>query len=377
MSVPCILCNAALVDDNIADEHVFPNAIGGRLTTRRASCEPCNTKFGDTVDKVLTRDLAYLANAFDVVRDRGEPPVLRTKDEKSGLTLQLTPGKQAAFGPNLAVRRDGDKIGFKLIAPTREEAERLLRVMANVTAPLGEKLVGTTREEGERGFQFSFPLLNAKDSEVLRAIAKIAVVFARARGVDLAADSPAIGFLRGGTPSTIPVAPARGDVLVWRDVPAHPVTHGIALCSPPGSGELWAHVVLFEALEFVVQLSSGGAKDGFHGVYRYSVVDAATEDRNGAWVASAADLHDWLTTPALESTRLANRFEHVRWWLARPREIWLQRATSAGARRFFARTDAGDSQDEAQLAAKHEMDRVLSRYDMVVQSLEVTPRTST
>jgi hypothetical protein len=50
MSMRCIFC---LEERPGSEEHVFPLAIGGRLTTDRV-CEPCNSALGSRVDSALT-----------------------------------------------------------------------------------------------------------------------------------------------------------------------------------------------------------------------------------------------------------------------------------------------------------------------------------
>jgi hypothetical protein len=49
----CIFCLSVIADDRRSVEHVFPEAIGGSLTTN-CVCKPCNDQLGSRVDVALT-----------------------------------------------------------------------------------------------------------------------------------------------------------------------------------------------------------------------------------------------------------------------------------------------------------------------------------
>jgi hypothetical protein len=49
----CIICVSEKRDDEFSDEHVFPEAIGGRIVVRTV-CKPCNDRLGNTIDHCLT-----------------------------------------------------------------------------------------------------------------------------------------------------------------------------------------------------------------------------------------------------------------------------------------------------------------------------------
>jgi len=49
----CIFCGKKLKTSEYADEHVFPDAIGGLLVLKGKVCKPCNDKLGHSVDTHL------------------------------------------------------------------------------------------------------------------------------------------------------------------------------------------------------------------------------------------------------------------------------------------------------------------------------------
>jgi len=52
----CILCMQDKLFDDFADEHVFPEAIGGSLILKGALCASCNSRLGHTVDAELANN---------------------------------------------------------------------------------------------------------------------------------------------------------------------------------------------------------------------------------------------------------------------------------------------------------------------------------
>jgi hypothetical protein len=87
----CLFCGEPLAETNFSKEHIIPNAIGGHLHTKNATCVKCNSKAGDSIDGHLTKKLSLLANAFDVPRDRGQHPDAYLVNDISGLKYSNRP----------------------------------------------------------------------------------------------------------------------------------------------------------------------------------------------------------------------------------------------------------------------------------------------
>jgi hypothetical protein len=68
-------------------EHVFQNAIGGKLIHLDILCETCGGKLGNAVDSYFAQALSSVAVLFDVPRDRGQAPKANSqvvaKDKKN------------------------------------------------------------------------------------------------------------------------------------------------------------------------------------------------------------------------------------------------------------------------------------------------------
>ncbi len=49
----CIFCGQPLTRRNRSEEHIIPENIGGKLTSRNIICSNCNNNFGRKIDNFL------------------------------------------------------------------------------------------------------------------------------------------------------------------------------------------------------------------------------------------------------------------------------------------------------------------------------------
>lgn len=294
------------------------------------------------------------------------------EDEESGLEFDLAPGERPRLAANPRVARlPGGERRIEVFAPTAEEAVRRLKKYAGVVAA-PEQLTGNA-VEGAR-YTFDFVVFESAKSEILQAIAKIALAYLCELGVAVPPTSPALRFVRGLPVTPLPVAPCQGDVVKLNAEAGHPCTHSIHLFSPADSSHLFARVVLFEFAEYLVLLADDWRSSGWLAPYAYSVVSACEQQRGMTWVAATTDLLAWMASPRLDTDRLKSRLEHVMWWVARPIERRVARAMTVASKAFFASVDAGASAQDAELRAQAVMNEQLEQHGLTAK-IEVSPRT--
>ena len=63
----CALCGCEITDRNDSEEHVIPQAIGGKLSVWGFICKDCNGRTGWGWDSVLSKQLNPLSLFFGVV----------------------------------------------------------------------------------------------------------------------------------------------------------------------------------------------------------------------------------------------------------------------------------------------------------------------
>jgi hypothetical protein len=87
----CVLCESTITEETDSEEHLIPNAIGGRKKVSGFLCRKCNSTAGDSWYAELARQLLPLCLLMDVSRERGDPPSLR---------VETTAGERLTIGPN-------------------------------------------------------------------------------------------------------------------------------------------------------------------------------------------------------------------------------------------------------------------------------------
>lgn len=131
----CIFCDTELTSET-RPEHILLNALGGRKTTRRAICSSHNNRFGATIDKAITDQVAAFRNLLRLDSGTGKPPPLMRVENTAGERLILHPdGKpDLVQKPFVLTPRPGG--GFDVEINARDEAE-LTRIIPNLAAALG------------------------------------------------------------------------------------------------------------------------------------------------------------------------------------------------------------------------------------------------
>jgi hypothetical protein len=80
----CYVCQTAITPDNFSDEHIIPNAIGGRLQSKDLLCRDCNSKFGSDCDRELVEQLSIVTSFLQVKKHRGEINPIKGGETASG-----------------------------------------------------------------------------------------------------------------------------------------------------------------------------------------------------------------------------------------------------------------------------------------------------
>lgn len=87
----CVLCQTSLTATNTSNEHIIPNAIGGRKTVRDFICKQCNSETGETWDGKLAKQLQPFCAMLDISRKRGK---------NRPIPVETVSGRQFIWNPN-------------------------------------------------------------------------------------------------------------------------------------------------------------------------------------------------------------------------------------------------------------------------------------
>lgn len=188
----CIKCRDELNSDNISEEHIIPNALGGKLKSRNCLCVKCNSELGRKCESEFVKSLGPLAIFFDIYRDRGENrPVSATSSD--GEKYLLESGVRPSLSkPSVQIedKENGNK-EVHITARNVEEARKILKDLKrgypNSGIDIDELMEKACYSQEYLQTPLNVKLLNS-NVEFFRGIAKIALIFLKHRFPDIDAD---------------------------------------------------------------------------------------------------------------------------------------------------------------------------------------------
>lgn len=279
-NLSCIICDRSFSEVTPSREHIIPNALGGLLVTKLATCVKCNSDSGHKGNAYLVNKFHLLANSLDVIRDRGGHPCASFVDPTNGTEYKLKPGKAPIKASNIKVNRSASTINFEFSAPNRKEAEHILKLLTKDKSQQSPILKSTEIPNSKFTMNIGY---SYDDDKFLREIARIAVCYARHVEVAINATEPTLQFSRGGNINYCPVVPVQGDVVSVKDLPIHPLYHGIFLNKPEESRVLQIYVFLFQYCEFLVKFQADYYGPSLSFGYLLNLVSGISENRAFKW----------------------------------------------------------------------------------------------
>ena len=97
----CYICNKNIIPEEVYNEHIILNSLGGRLKSKSLICRQCARKL-DEIDVALSRSLNSFGLLLNISRDRGtNPSILATRTETGEqISLDLG-GKPVLIKPTI------------------------------------------------------------------------------------------------------------------------------------------------------------------------------------------------------------------------------------------------------------------------------------
>lgn len=252
--MPCALCDCVLDSTTDSEEHIIPNALGGRFKLRGVICSKCNSAAGAKWDSELVRQLNPLALIFGIQRQRGsvKSQVFATS---SGDRIELHPdSSMTPADPVVHQAKNPD--GSRTIHVTARTVEEARQIVKGLKRKYPELEVDAALSQASRAEFYPGALampLQVGGALASRSIVKSVLCLAVSAGVDPMQCPSAHRFLRDdGYTSGITFLYDR-DVIVNRP-PGVPL-HCIAVSSRSLDGQLIGYVELFATFRFAVLLA--------------------------------------------------------------------------------------------------------------------------
>lgn len=284
------MCQQNLISNKTeSEEHIIPNALGGRLLSKKLLCIQCNSTFGSSIDADLANQFNSIVAMLNIKRDRGKPRAFEAQVEGSGEKYKIEPGgKPRLLKPEIergtsTIKIKADNVEqIKTILEREQKRGRYLNL--NI-----DDIINKIKEDIEQGKLSTQTYLNeALTFDVQpggvnfwRAICKIATNFYIFSGEDNQHISHLIPYIKDGIqPSRLYAYFFNRDNLFPKYLEAELVIHSLYLKGEPATKNIYMLIELFSTFQFVVLLSDNYNGKEFKYLYSYNVLERKYLDVN-------------------------------------------------------------------------------------------------
>jgi hypothetical protein len=362
----CLICDADLNPHNKTEEHIIPDALGGRLKTTQATCRKCNSTTGHTIDARFSRKLAPIATMLDVKREsRRRDLVFEHVD--TGRKIKIPPGESPQFKNTYSSVKKGGKT-IRLgghFSPRPGEAIDAQTILARIRSehpnlPPGELDFTLSPEKP----QVKFDTPNYTNLDDLRAVAKMMLTYVRKVGLSIARDCQMLRFLRGELQTTPFMMGPPVDVVQFDDSQDHDCRHTLSLFNWQGTGYVCVYIDLFSFIDYVGIVKVAEQPSIDPSAYQYDLILSEVVEKDFRWLVNEREVRDWMHSGAVSYTRVQERWKGSQYWLAHQPEIWARRAMALGKRVFLEALARGESDASAIAIAESAMKESVAAYGL-------------
>ena len=198
----CYSCNEPLNFGNSSKEHIIHNFLGGRLSSYKLLCKPCNERFGNTIDKELEQQIGMFTHHLGVSRQRNNNvnvklPLISKDGEIRYVGKKLRPLNELTYliAEKKIVLHENDENFEKTKNRKQKELEKKYKVSYSeyIKPPNNKEKYHIQNKLSNEVGDISFG-----GSDFFRAIAKIGVNYYLHLGYDKKYCANPIIFIKGG-----------------------------------------------------------------------------------------------------------------------------------------------------------------------------------
>ncbi|MFM2477350.1 HNH endonuclease [Celerinatantimonas sp. MCCC 1A17872] len=254
----CPICSKPIVQDS--EEHVIPNAIGGRKKVSGFICDPCNNKTGKTWDVALCSQFADLCLFFGIKRERGKVPA-QIFDTVDGNKIRVLPdGGMEHTRPEIEIIESPDKAEIHISARNEKEAKKKIQEIVKSLLKRNPGLTPPDLSQFEWQEKIEYldsPITITKSYGGLdagKSIVKSALAMVSDSGINPNICEHAISFLREDAEACFGYYYSKRDIIQNR--PIGVPFHCVYVENASGSPLIKAYIEFFGHVRYVLLLSS-------------------------------------------------------------------------------------------------------------------------
>ena len=199
MSGLCALCGCVLTADNDSEEHIIPNAIGGRKKVRGFICRTCNSDSGSEWDDELASQLNPLSIHLGIKRQRGRVPS-QTFPTASGKSVRVNAdGTMAPAIPEVTVTTEEETTSIHVRASSKRELRQALKGLQRKHPKLRDVDIDEVMLEAQENSYYSSDPIEIRPNfgniRAGRSLVKSAVALVFDAGIDPSQCDLALDYL--------------------------------------------------------------------------------------------------------------------------------------------------------------------------------------
>ena len=272
----CYSCNTELNNDNSSDEHIIPNALGGKWT-EKILCKKCNNILGSKYDSVLAKQLEWFSCKVNLSRNYGKVQSVKVKID--GMCVWAIPGGNYEGIKCKKIDNNNyqiQSIGKNSIKQARNKLEEIISKAAQRYNWDDNKL----KEKLDNGYanlernikQQNNPIVYFSSQfggkEALLSIMKIAVNFALAKGVPKKYLEQSIETIKNKQNDYTSFS----NLFYPNDIfPKGSIYHTLILVGDSESGSLYCLISLYGVFNTFVLLASNYSEKNILYTYCYDI----------------------------------------------------------------------------------------------------------
>jgi len=133
VNIPVNQCFSCLSSKPLTEEHIIPQAIGGRLKAN-LYCKECNDTFGRTIDKEISINYGHIGTLLQIKRERGQTEPFEVTEIKSETQFKFNGRNFRRKRPivKYGVKEDGKTLDYADV--TARSEEELNKIMDSLRA---------------------------------------------------------------------------------------------------------------------------------------------------------------------------------------------------------------------------------------------------
>jgi len=271
----CYICNKNIVPEEVYNEHIILNSLGGRLKSKSLICRQCARNL-DKIDVALSRSLNSFGLLLNIPRDRGTNPSIQATRTDTGEQISLdSGGKPVLIKPtiidNLA---DNEQPFLYISAMNQSQMRKVLTGLKRKYPYLDvEEIIKSAVARQEYVPPVIINLLFGE--EEFRSVCKMAINFYMYHDGEHEGERDLIAhlipYIKDGCENQY-VGYYYPDELIAASNSSESFIHTLYIKGNPQEKILYGYIELYSAFRLIILLSDSYEGESFRKVYSFDVL---------------------------------------------------------------------------------------------------------